>query len=546
MQLIVLPIFLLAMNFAFAQIPGNSLILNGTTDWVEVQSNSSLDIPNNLTLEAWIYPCNTSGEIISKLWCGGNQDQFHFYTSNGFLGFVWNDVANCGTVSTYQSTTNVITTPQWYHVAVVHTNTSVLLFLNGILISGSLTSGFYSNINLSISPLRIGVYRGIMGNYGNYFKGRIDEVRVWNTALTPAEIFSRYNTSLTGSETNLVAYYNMELMSTGQSINIPNKATTTGNVNDGKTMGGSTSPFFMNNSTSLNCNNICPSPSVNLGKDTTLCNGQNLILNPGTGFSSYLWQDNSVNGFFNVINSGKYWVRVQNSCGIASDTINIVYKSPPAINLGKDTTLCNGQNLILNPGSGFSSYLWQDNSSNGFFNVNSSGKYWVKVQNNCTIASDTINISYKGPPIVNLGKDTSLCSGSGLFLNAGNSFNTYKWQDNSINTFFNIVKAGKYWVTAQNNCGSSNDTIEIKISDLFIPNLITPNADTHNDHFEITGSNGDNIEIEFFNIWGNEVYKNKNYKNDWDGGQLADGTYYYSITYPKCNKTYKGWFHMVK
>jgi gliding motility-associated-like protein len=473
MRLITILFFSLIAHISFAQISGNSLILNGTTDWIEVPNNSSLNI-NDISGEAWVYTCSTSGVILSKSYCSGDQSQYSFSINSGFLSFNWSNDGNCGSVNTYRSSASVISTLQWYHVAFTHTSSGVSLFVNGSQIAGGVITGSFTSIQSGTAPLLIGVYRFVSGAYGGNFKGRIDEVRVWNVALSPSQIASRYNIALTGSEAGLVAYYDMEQTGSGSGLTIPNDATSTGVVNNGTTIGTGGSPFFLNNSSPLDCNNICPIPTVNIGNDTTLCTGANLILNAGTGFSSYLWQDNSSNDFFNAAGPGKYWVRVQNNCGTASDTINI--SSSPSIDIGSDTTICNGDNIILNPGTGFSSYLWQDNSTNGFFNATSPGKYWVTGQNPC----------------------------------------------------------------------SSSDTITISYSELLIPNLITPNADHHNDLFEIQGGDGSEIEIELFNIWGSPIYKNKSYKNDWGDDQLSEGLYYYILDYPKCNKKYKGWFHVLK
>jgi len=65
---------------------------------------------------------------------------------------------------------------------------------------------------------------------------------------------------------------------------------------------------------------------------------------------------------------------------------------------------------------------------------------------------------------------------------------------------------------------------------LFIPNLFTPNGDGNNDAFEIRGlelfAQNDLIIV---NRWGNQVYKSNNYRNDWTGEGLNEGTYYYIL-----------------
>jgi len=66
--------------------------------------------------------------------------------------------------------------------------------------------------------------------------------------------------------------------------------------------------------------------------------------------------------------------------------------------------------------------------------------------------------------------------------------------------------------------------------DVKIPNLFTPNGDGINDYFEIRGINGyPNNELIIVNRWGNEVYRQTNYQNKWDGKGLNEGTYYYLL-----------------
>jgi hypothetical protein len=291
---------ILFSKFSFAQITGNSLVLNGSTDWVEVQNNSSLNIPDNLTTEAWIYPCNASGDIVNKLWCSGDQHQFHLYILNGYLAFGWDSDGNCASVNVYQSTNVVIATGQWYHVAVVHTDSSVTLYVNGAPISGSLTAGSYSNINFSTAPILLGAYRVLAGTYTGFFKGKIDEVRIWNSALSASDISGRYNSELTGSEAGLIAYYNMNLTGSGQGYSVTNDASSTGTINDGSTVGTNTTPYFAPHSDALDCN----SNSTGLSKNSVKENFVAIYPNPSKGLFTLNFNSAiSEEGKIKVVNS---------------------------------------------------------------------------------------------------------------------------------------------------------------------------------------------------------------------------------------------------
>lgn len=81
-------------------------------------------------------------------------------------------------------------------------------------------------------------------------------------------------------------------------------------------------------------------------------------------------------------------------------------------------------------------------------------------------------------------------------------------------------------------------------ANFFVPNVITPDGDGKNDYFVIVGAEAfDQIDVEFVNRWGNQVYVNRNYKNNWQGENLNEGTYYYTMKLKKGDETttLKGW-----
>jgi len=134
-------------------------------------------------------------------------------------------------------------------------------------------------------------------------------------------------------------------------------------------------------------------PTVNLGNDTTLCQGQTIVLNGGSA-NSYLWSDGSTNSSFNVSTPGTYWLQASNGECSDRDSINIIFNSAPTVNLGNDTTLCQGQTVTLNVGLA-TSYLWSNGSTASSINVSQQGAFWVEVRNNCLVNSDTIVINFK-------------------------------------------------------------------------------------------------------------------------------------------------------
>jgi gliding motility-associated-like protein len=81
---------------------------------------------------------------------------------------------------------------------------------------------------------------------------------------------------------------------------------------------------------------------------------------------------------------------------------------------------------------------------------------------------------------------------------------------------------------------------------LYIPNLITPNGDGLNDEFQVSGFKSQEVKIaiRLYNCWGDMVYENKEYKNDWSGEAVGEGMYFYYIEIN--NNTYKGWLQIIR
>uniref|UniRef100_F4CBQ7 Conserved repeat domain protein n=1 Tax=Sphingobacterium sp. (strain 21) TaxID=743722 RepID=F4CBQ7_SPHS2 len=110
------------------------------------------------------------------------------------------------------------------------------------------------------------------------------------------------------------------------------------------------------------------------------------------------------------------------------------------------------------------------------------------------------------------------------------------------------VGTDRFTYTVKDEKGNVSNAATVMVNvipnPLFIPNAFTPNGDGKNDQFEIMGIEGyDRVELYVFNRWGNEVYNNPNYNNNWDGQNLNEGTYYYLIKLIKEDKveTQKGW-----
>lgn len=218
--------------------------------------------------------------------------------------------------------------------------------------------------------------------------------------------------------------------------------------------------------------NFHPGLFTTLGPDTTICPGDSVTLSGGFGFSSYLWSDNSVDSTLTVSAAGQYWLQVGNGACAFADTINVFHYNPTPINLGADTHLCPFQTLLLDAGSGNSGFVWQDNSNNQTYLVNSPGIYHVTAfTGQCTV-TDSIYVNYYPDLTPNLGPDTSICPGDLITFDAGPMGVSYLWSNSSTSQTITVGTAGVYTVTkiGPGNC-TFTDQITLTVNPQPVVNL---------------------------------------------------------------------------
>ena len=141
---------------------------------------------------------------------------------------------------------------------------------------------------------------------------------------------------------------------------------------------------------------VYPQSSVEFGNDSTLCELATLLLDATQPHpAEYVWQDQSTNTTYTVFEDGQYWVVVTDHCLGASDTIAIGYLSDFTVDLGPDTTLCEGRTLVLSAGVPFCDYEWQDGSTQSTYTVRHPGTYSVTASNQCFGHGDDITVDYE-------------------------------------------------------------------------------------------------------------------------------------------------------
>ncbi len=214
-------------------------------------------------------------------------------------------------------------------------------------------------------------------------------------------------------------------------------------------------------------------PVVSLGNDTTVCAGQNVLLNAGNAGSTYVWSTGAITQSITVNSAGSYSVTATNS-GICSGTgSRVITTIPlPVVNLGNDTALCAGMPITLNAGNPGLSFHWSNNANTETINPTTTNNYSVTVTdpNNCK-GIDSIQVTFVPYPVVNLGRDTPLCAGNTIVLNATNPGDVYNWSTGASTQTISVNTAGTFSVTVSDQMCNDTDTIVITIVPLPIVNI---------------------------------------------------------------------------
>jgi YVTN family beta-propeller protein len=169
---------------------GGALSFNGATNVVGVPGSPSVALTSAMTLEAWVNPSSVTGWRTVLLKEGATAMAYELYANN----------ADVSRAAAYYTTpagalrgitgTSPIAVNTWTHLAATYDGTTMKFYVNGAVVRSVLRAGA---IDTTSGPLNVG------GNFvwgGEYFAGLIDDVRVYNRALSDAEVARDMITSL--------------------------------------------------------------------------------------------------------------------------------------------------------------------------------------------------------------------------------------------------------------------------------------------------------------------------------------------------------------
>ena len=181
-------------------VSSSCLEFNGSSNYVNIPSSSNLEIADTITVECWVYYKSGNGRIVQKD-DRGSSVYTRLWELGGYGGNFRMELWHSNGASTVQ-TANPLTVNGWMHLAMTFNGTDIKMYQDGVLTK---TYNFPGDIRSdSGTPITIG------GQWGSteWFNGSIDEVRIYNTALTVEQISEHYKAGL--DKLGLVGYWPMD------------------------------------------------------------------------------------------------------------------------------------------------------------------------------------------------------------------------------------------------------------------------------------------------------------------------------------------------
>jgi gliding motility-associated-like protein len=239
------------------------------------------------------------------------------------------------------------------------------------------------------------------------------------------------------------------------------------------------------------CGNNSACSSLDLQGPTLICDTTNtysfpVVRNPGCN-GIVVWKMDTLASQVKIISisdtllklkvrvSGQFKLsaKVFANCGWLEDSMTVQATAAVGkLDLGKDTALCPGNTYALHAGTGFSSYLWQDGTTDSVFTATKPGLYYVEVTSCGNTMKDSVTITAAPPIPFTVGPDRSKCNADTLHLSAPSGFINYTWINNynissttTQSVVVNPLVDTAYYITAEKTPGCfAYDTVRVTVN----------------------------------------------------------------------------------
>lgn len=560
---------------------GRAIKLDGVDDYIDL-GNIYDDLTLPFSISAWIYidPNTTlAGPVFVSQDNAPIYNGFWFFATPTTLFIEYGDGRGENLPAFRKGKSSLVPymKGRWNHVcAVMKSAYDIDLYVNGFDVGGSFTGDSDQPMS-SLFPNDIAKIGYFLSNGVIYrFQGIIDEIRIWNKALSESQVRETMCKKLAGNEPGLIGYWTFDEISGSNLLDkSPNNfhGQLKGNptrVYSGAPLGDESINIYTDNWSTktlsidvdeyeFGVRNIRGNPyGVHIYAVNDFPSQKNGLDPDASGkpyFGAFIVSDDDNNMFdashsYNGQESCESFTRSDNSVADWHETSPMLkdniqraeFISVPGteidLDLGEDKTIC-GQSTYLiqaNISDPNLTVQWSTGQNASQISVDKTGSYWARVSSECGSVSDTIKIVIDKPlHELTLPEDQRLCTVTPSTLQpvADPRGLDFTWQDGSKLPTFEVVDFGSYWVTVRNACGEVTDTVNfsrVDLREILIPNVITPNGDNYNEKFLVDEEIKGLVSLEVFNRWGHLIYRSSNYNNDWGGIDLSSGTYFYRLT----------------
>ena len=526
---------------------GNSLAFDGVDDYVSVSGTSNattLAGSQSFTVEAWVYPTAWKtnyweGPIVDNTQSGDGNYALRV-GDNGTVGFTIANGWNNETVISGQS----LTLNSWSHLSGTYNHTTKVMsvYINGNLIASKTNNQWF---NTPVNPTGT-LFIGATTNWARYFAGRIDELRIWNRVLTPAEIQAGMNAPLTGNESNLMAYYQFNQGVSGGANTAVTSLLNSASASTGAN--GTLTNFALTNGNSTS--NWVASVGHQVSGATTLCAGGGTSTYTTTA-SGGTWSSsntavatvNASTGVVTPVAAGTasiIYTYTSGSCSL-TPSLPITVSAGPTVAATTPGSRCSSGNVTLSAtaSSAGATLTWYNQANGGSslgtgtnytaLNIAATTTYYVDASENGCTSARTAVVATVLPALPTITTTSGKICGSGsstLVANATNmSSSDIRWYTQATggsalvgpthpsNGTSNLVasfSAGEigttktYYVEAQNACGTTSSRQTVTATSYVIPASPVTTSGTRcgTGTVDLTAAGGANIGIRWYDYIG--------------------------------------------
>lgn len=303
-------------------------------------------------------------------------------------------------------------------------------------------------------------------------------------------------------------------------------------------------------------------PTVGIQGQNIICSDTTATLTATPGFT-YQWSTGATTQTV-IVPPGSYTVTATDTSGCTAQAVFSVMGVGPVVSITGVQAFCPGDSIQLNATSSTAiSYQWSTGENSPSIYA-TGGTYIVTASDisGCTEA-DTITVAPDPSPVAAASINPPLIGSPNapvMFTDQSTvstgTITSWYWiiGDTSYsvqNPTHTFTDPGTYTVTliveTQSGCLDTLTIEYVVLGEVIPPNVFTPNGDGRNDmlvfkFLEFYSNNS----LQIYNRWGNKVFEANGYRNDWKANDVSDGVYYYILTVPDLEETYRGFVEILR